>query len=67
MIPTLTTVTTDDLILETKRNIFQLLNIGLCNYEQIERHFGSEYHLLNLIKGYNELLKDLEERKESEE
>ena len=61
-------VTTDDLILETKRNIFQLLQIGLYNSdEQIEKHFGSEYHLLNLIKGYNELLKDLEERKEREE
>lgn len=61
-------VTTDDLILETKRNIFQLLHIGLYNSdEQIEKHFCGEYHLLNLIKGYNELLKDLEERKESEE
>ena len=44
----------------TKENICQLLYIGLYNTdEHIDRHFGGEKELMDLIQRYSILLGDL--------
>lgn len=44
-----------------KQNITQLLVIGVYNTdEQIEKHFGGEKQLLEVINGYLDLLDRLE-------
>lgn len=58
----------DALIYFTKRNIFQLLYIGIYNSdENIKTVYGGEGGLLSLIKGYYGLLEDLQDFKEREE
>ena len=58
----------DALIYFTKRNIFQLLYIGIYNPdENIKTVYGGESGLLSLIKGYYGLLEDLQDFKEREE
>ena len=58
----------DALIYFTKRNIFQLLYIGIYNSnENIKTVYGGEGALLSLIKGYYGLLEDLQDFKEREE
>ena len=53
-------VSTKMLIDEVKRNMFQLLNIGIFNTdENIKQVYGGERGLLELLKGYQCLLEDL--------
>lgn len=53
-------VTTKMLIHEVKRNMFQLLQVGIFNSdEHIKQVHGSERGLLELLKGYQCLLEDL--------
>ena len=61
-------VNNDELIYLTKRNIYQLLYIGLNNSDSnIKAVYGGESGLLSLIKGYYGLLEDLQDFKEREE
>ena len=61
-------VTINQLIHLTKRNIQQLLFIGLNNSDaNIKEVYGGEVGLLNLIRGYFCLLEDLQAFKEREE
>ena len=53
-------VTTKMLIHEVKRNMFQLLQVGIYNSdEHIKQVHGSERGLLELLKGYQCILEDL--------
>lgn len=61
-------VNNDTLIYLTKRNIYQLLYIGINNSDaNIKAVYGGESGLLSLIKGYYGLLEDLQDFKEREE
>ena len=61
-------VNNDTLIYLTKRNIYQLLYIGINNSDaNIKAVYGGESGLLSLIKGYYGLLEDLQDLKEREE
>ena len=61
-------VTIDQLIYFTKRNIHQLLYVGIYNSDaNIKEVYGGEVGLLNLIRGYFCLLEDLQSFKEREE
>ena len=61
-------VTTEMIIQKTKKNIHQLLIVGIYNTdESIKRVYGGEGGLLNLIKGYFCLLEDLQAFKNREE
>ena len=54
-------VTTEMIIQETKKNIYQLLIVGLYNSDgNIKNVYGGESGLLNLIRGYFCLLEDLQ-------
>lgn len=53
-------VSTRMLIDEVKKNMFQLLQVGIFNSdEHIKQVHGSERGLLELLKGYQCLLEDL--------
>lgn len=53
-------VTTKMLIHEVKRNMFQLLQVGIFNTdENIKQVYGGERGLLELLKGYQCILEDL--------
>ena len=61
-------VRTEQLIDNTKKNIYQLLSVGLYNSdENIKEIYGGEGGLLNLIRGYFCLLEDLQAFKAREE
>lgn len=53
-------VSTRILINEAKRNMLQLLNIGIYNTdENIKQVYGGERGLLDLLRGYLCLIEDL--------
>ena len=57
---TIDKVSTRMLIDEVKRNMFQLLHIGIFNTdENIKQVYGGERGLLELLKGYQCMLEDL--------
>lgn len=59
--------TYDELICWCKLNIKQLLTIGYADTdEHIEKHFGGEIGLLNVIDGYVQTLENLYKLSEKE-